>query len=108
VPKQQFYIDARYKFLPQWELSSQLNWVGDRERSTGDFRDDIKDYTLVNLTLRRNKFSFGDSGKNWEFAATIKNLFDKKVYEPSDGSITDDYPLNERRFYAEIRYHLAN
>jgi len=111
VPKQQFYIDARYKFMPDWELSSQLNWVGDRERATGDAREDIKDYTLVNLTLRRSHFSFGDRASlsvkgNWEFAATIKNLFDKKVYEPNDGRIADDYPLNERRFYAEIRYHL--
>jgi len=43
---------------------------------------------------------------NWEFTASIKNLFDKKAYEPSDGRIADDYPLNERRFYAEVRYHL--
>jgi len=112
VPKQQFYIDARYKFMPKWELSSQLNWIGDRERATGDSREDIKDYTLVNLTLRHSKFSFGDtdflSGKGkWEFAASIKNLFDKKAYEPSDGAIPDDYPLHERRFYAELRYHLA-
>ncbi|MCU7835712.1 MAG: TonB-dependent receptor [gamma proteobacterium symbiont of Taylorina sp.] len=108
VPKQQLYLDARYQFLPEWELSSQLNWVGDRERAIGDTREDIKDYALVNLTLRRSRFSFGDGAKNWEFAASIKNLLDENAYEPSDGSIADDYPLNERRFYAEIRYHLAN
>jgi len=108
VPKQQFYIDARWKFMPEWELSSQFNWLGDRERAIADAREEIKDYTLVNLTLRRSRFSFGDKGKNWEFAATIKNLFDKKAYEPSDGSIADDYPLHERRFYAELRYHLSN
>jgi len=106
VPKKQFYLDARWKFKPDWELSSQLNWIADRERAEGDLRKDIGDYTLVNLTLRRSNFGFGDGKKNWEFAATIKNLFDENAFEPSDGSIPDDYPLNERRFYAEIRYHL--
>lgn len=92
--------------MPDWELSSQLNWIGDRERAANDTRDNIDDYTLVNMTLRRSKFSFGDGQKNWEIAASIKNLFDKNAYDPSNGSIPDDYPLNERRFYAEIRYHL--
>jgi outer membrane cobalamin receptor len=113
VPKQQVYIDARWKFMPQWELSSQLNLVGDRGRVAADDRDDINDYTLVNLTLRRSRFSFGGessrSGKgNWEFAATIKNLFDQNVREPSDGQIAEDYPLHERRIFTEIRYHLPN
>jgi iron complex outermembrane receptor protein len=106
VPQQQFYIDARWQFKPEWQLSSQLNWVGDRERAAGDTRKDIQDYALVNMTLRRSRFSFGESGKNWEIAASIKNIFDENAYEPSNGTIPDDYPLNERRFYAEIRYYL--
>jgi len=56
--------------------------------------------------LKKSNFSFGGGEKNWEFAAMIKNLFDENVYEPSDGSIPDDYPLNERRFFAEIWYHV--
>jgi len=106
VPKQQFYLDARWKFKPEWELSSQLNWVGGRERAEGDTRTNIDDYALVNLMLRRSQFGFDDGSKNWEFAVTIKNVLNKKAYEPSDGGIPGDYPLNERRLYAELRYHL--
>lgn len=112
VPKQQFYLDARWKFKPDWELSSQLNLIADRERDEADTRNNIKDYSLVNMTLRRKNLSFGSgtsgAGKtNWEFAATIKNLFNENAYEPGDGKIQDDYLLNDRRIYAEIRYHLA-
>ncbi len=108
VPKQQFFLDARWKFQPDWELSSQLNWVANREREQGDSRTDIDNYTLVNMTLRRKNISLGGSKARWELAASIKNLFDEDAYEPSNGVIINDHPLNERRIYAEIRYHLGN
>jgi iron complex outermembrane receptor protein len=111
IPKQQFYFDARWYFMPDWELSGQLNWVADRAREVGDSRSGIDDYTLVNLTLRRKNLGLGGKGR-WEIAATINNLFDEQAYEPSNGlpvlSIPGDYPLNERRIYAEIRYYLPN
>jgi len=106
VPKRQFYIDTRWKIADNWELSSQINWVADRERAMGDPRSDIADYTLVNLSLRRTNFSFGNGDRTWEFAALVKNLFDENAFEPSNGSIPDDYPLHERQLYIELRYNL--
>ncbi len=110
VPKQQFYLDARWKFQPKWELSGQLNWVADREREVGDNRDDIDNYTLLNMTLRRKDIRFANNKGHWEIAASIKNVFNEKAYAPSSSlpspSIANDYPLNERQFYAEIRYHI--
>jgi outer membrane receptor protein involved in Fe transport len=100
IPKQQFYFDARWKFLPHWTASTQLNWVGDRKRAAGDARSEIDDYTLVNLTLRRTNIA-----KNWEIAAAIKNVFNEDNYEPSSGAIADDYPMNERSAFVEIRYN---
>jgi iron complex outermembrane receptor protein len=98
--------------MTDWELSSQLNWIGNRKREIGDMRADIDDYTLINMNLRRKNISFGHGNECWEFAASIKNLFNENAYEPSSGlpiaSIPNDYPLNERRIYAEIRYHLPN
>ncbi len=108
VPQQQFYLDARWKFKPEWELSSQLSWIADRERADDDIRKAIDNYTLVNMILRRTNLRFSDAKGTWEVSASIKNLFDENAYEPSDGSIPDDYPLNERSIYAEIRYHLPN
>ncbi|MCU7835713.1 MAG: TonB-dependent receptor [gamma proteobacterium symbiont of Taylorina sp.] len=103
IPKQQFYFDARWTFLPDWTASTQFNWVGHRKREVGDERPEIDDYTLVNLSLRKTNIA-----KNWEIAAAIKNVFDEEIYEPSDGKISDDYPMNERSAFIEIRYHLSS
>lgn len=100
IPKQQLYLDARWKFMPDWQLAAQLNWVSDRKREEGDTRGDIDDYTLVNLSVRRKNIA-----KHWEIAASIKNLFDEDIREPSNGSIPDDYPMNERSAFIELSYN---
>jgi len=98
-PKQQLYVDVRWKFTPKWIASSQLNLVNDRERAQGDTRSDVDDYTLVDLTIRQKN-------NDWEFAASIKNLFDKAAFEPSDTDVPGDYPLHERAFFIEASYKL--
>jgi outer membrane receptor for ferrienterochelin and colicins len=98
-PKQQLYIDVRWKMLPKWTVSSQLNLVADRERAQGDTRSDVGDYALVDLTIRHKK-------NDWGFAASIKNLFDKDAFEPSNGDIPGDYPLHERALFVEASYEV--
>ena len=101
IPEQQLYVDARWQFVSNWILSTQANWVDDRDRVnffTG-LRENVEGYTLVNLTLRRENVY-----KNWEFAASVKNVFDEDAVEPSDGRIADNTPLNERSVFAEARY----
>jgi iron complex outermembrane receptor protein len=108
VPKQQFYLDVRRNISSNWLLSSQFNWIFDRKREAGDMRSSIDDYRLVDLSLRRlSKKSKSDS-YGWEFAASIKNLFDQKAREPTpdDGSLPNDFPLYGRRFYFELRYNM--
>lgn len=101
VPKHQFYLDNRWKFLPDWSLNGQLIWVGETVRADNDSRSPVDDYNIVNLSLRRKNIA-----KNWEIAASIKNLFNNDAREPSDGSISDDYRLGDRRAYMELRYHM--
>ena len=103
IPKQQFYVDARWAFLPNWLATAQLSWIGDRKRDISDTRSDVEDYTLVNLSLRRKNIA-----KNWDIAASIKNVFDEDIREPSDGKIAEDYPMNERSAFIELSYHLSN
>ena len=98
VPKQTAYLAVDWNFYPKWQLSSQLNWVADRERATGDPRKAIDDYALTNLSLNYQH-------QGWKMGVMVKNLFDQNVYEPSDGKIPDDYILNERGIFASIRYH---
>ncbi|MDM8547094.1 TonB-dependent receptor [Candidatus Venteria ishoeyi] len=100
LPRQQFYLDARWKFMPNWQLSSQLSWVADRERASDDKRDATDDYTLVNLSLQRENFA-----KHWDFSATVNNVFNTDVREPSSTSIPDDYPMNKRSVYVGLEYH---
>jgi len=101
VPQKQFYLGAQWDVNSNWKLSSQLEWVMDRERSAGDLRDNIGDYKRVNLTLRRSNWSWGDN-KNWEFSVSAKNLFNQDIFEPTDGRIPGDYRMHGRRVYLEL------
>ncbi|MCW9048382.1 MAG: TonB-dependent receptor [Gammaproteobacteria bacterium] len=101
----QLYIDARWKFMTDWQVSSQVNWVGSRSREPTDTRGDIDDYTLVNLTLRRSNVM-----GHWGFAVTVSNLFDEGAKEPSALAnnlvVIPDYLLNERAVLFEARYEM--
>ncbi len=99
VPKQFAYLNIDWHFIPDWQLSTQVNWIADRQRVDGDLRKDINDYTLVNLSLLYQY-------QSWKAGITVKNVFDRKAYEPSDGKIPDDYPLNERQLFFSVEYTL--
>lgn len=108
APAWQFYANANWKFLPHWSLDGQYFWIADRHRANGDPRPEIDDYDLVNLTLRRKNIA-----EHWDFALSVRNLFDKDAREPSpfDPSapfgawIPNDYPLSGREVWAELRFH---
>lgn len=101
APAQQAYLRADWKFLPDWTLSPQATWVGDRVRAANDRRPEIDDYTLVDLTLRR-----GHLFKNLEVAASLRNLFDEEAREPSSGIISDDYSLAGRSVWVELSFRM--
>lgn len=106
TPAMQFYTNAHWQFLAEWSLDGQYVWVGDRHRANGDIRDEIADYDLVNLTLRRQHIM-----KHWEAALAVRNLFNADVREPSppasapfDKGITYDYTMESRAIWCEVRY----
>ena len=108
TPEWQFYADANWKFLPEWSLNGQFFWIADRHRADGDPRDDIDDYSLVNLTLRRKNFA-----DHWDAAVSVRNLFDEDAREPSpydpgapDGAyIPNDYLMEGRSVFGEVRFY---
>ena len=67
-----------------------------------------KDGHEVNATLRRKNIA-----KYWDVAMSVRNLFDEDAQEPSPydpaaplgAQIPDDYPMEERAFWAELRFH---
>ncbi|MCK9388762.1 MAG: TonB-dependent receptor [Sulfuritalea sp.] len=114
APHHHVYARADWRFTGNWMLSPQLNWVADRKRAFGDTRPDVPDYTSVDLTLRTER------GKGqWSFAASIRNLFDATILEPTlfaapvagrpdipTSLIPYDLPMPSRSFYLQATYSL--
>jgi len=103
APHHHVYARADWKFMPEWSLTPQLNWVAGRERVVGDARPQIDDYATVDLTLRRKQ-----KNDPWDMAASLRNLFDADARELSlaPGGIINDLPLAGRNFYLELSYDL--
>ncbi|MBQ0712522.1 MAG: TonB-dependent receptor [Porticoccus sp.] len=108
-PEKQLYMAANWQPTELWNIHVQANWVMDRNRAAGadDFRSDIDNYALVDLTIRRK--SLWD---HVDIALLVKNLFDEGAREPSLAGgvgfpvpIEDDLPLAGQTISGEIRYN---
>jgi outer membrane receptor for ferrienterochelin and colicins len=103
APGQQFKVDVNWEFRTNWFLHNQLNWVGDRARPVAVTpalqRPEIDDYTLVNLTLRRKNLL-----PDLDASLAVRNLADADAREPSSGEMAQDYPLESRSLWLELRY----
>jgi len=100
-PGRQFHFGANWKFMPLWAINTQVNWVGGIKRPKSDPRTSkIGNFTFVDLTLRKQT-----QDRSWEFAASVKNLFDKQAFEWSSTPSPGDYELQGRSAYAEVSYH---
>lgn len=104
APHNHVYARADWRFSAGWLASTQLNWVADRNRAFGDKRPEVPDYTTVDLTLRT------DRGKGaWEFAGSIRNLFNARIVETTPVSaaiLPNDLPQARRSFYLQATHRL--
>jgi iron complex outermembrane receptor protein len=104
APHRRAFVRADWRFAPLWHLDTNANHVADRKREQGDARAPVADYTLVHLSLRREKLA-GD----WEVNGMIYNLFDRKAYEPSfklNPLMQSDLPLPGRSLYLQLQLKL--
>lgn len=104
APHHQLYARADWNFASGWLLGGQLKHVGGRKRAAGDSRADIDDYSTLDVTLRTYR-----GATPWGFAASVRNLFDADVREPSlapGTSIPNDLPMAPRTFYLQVSYRL--
>ncbi len=103
APRHHIYARADWRFMPGWTLNTQLNYVAGRKREPSDTRAAIADYRTVDLTLRNQRHN-GD----WDFAFTVRNLFDADAREPSPapGLIRNDLPLAPREYRFELSHRL--
>ncbi|CAG1001240.1 partial Metal-pseudopaline receptor CntO, partial [Rhodocyclaceae bacterium] len=104
APHNSAYGRADWRFAAGWLASAQLNWVADRNRPAGDKRPEVPDYTTVDFTLRTDK------GKDaWDFAGSIRNLFNARIVEPSLApgvALPNDLPQARRSFYLQASHKL--
>ena len=106
APERDTYLRADWNFLPGWSLNVQTSWIASRNRVFGDPRDDVSDYVITDLALRRDGLL-----PSLEVALLMKNLLNDHAREPSlNGTpvpaIPDDLPLAGRAAFVEIRYTL--
>ena len=104
APHHHLYARADWSFASGWLFGSQVNHVAGRKRPAGDARPDIADYSTMDLTLRTNR-----GKQRWEFAASVRNLFNADVREPSLApgiAIPNDLPMAPRSFYLQAAYRL--
>lgn len=111
APHRRLFVRADWRFAPLWQVSAKANYVADRMREPGDTRAKIPDYTLVDLTLRRESFA-----GNWDMRAMVTNLFDRDAREPTFQSVgttvpgnpitLSDLPLPGRAYYIQLQHKL--
>ncbi|MBU0620914.1 MAG: TonB-dependent receptor [Gammaproteobacteria bacterium] len=111
APHRRVFARADWRFASLWHLNTKVNHVADRMREPGDTRTQVPDYTLVDLTLRRERLA-----GNWEASAMIYNLFDRKAWEPTYMSVgatvpgnpitLSDLPLPGRSIYFQLQLNM--
>jgi iron complex outermembrane receptor protein len=100
VPEHQVYVALAWRFLPKWQLQTQLNWIGHRLNHTDNKNNQLKDYQTVDITLNSQRF-FGYI----DFSASIRNAFNSRGKEASTPSYKDNLPIASRSFYLETTLH---
>lgn len=107
APEQEAYARGEWALRPGWQLAGQLTWNGEMPRAPGDTRAPVADTTVVDLTLRRHDLVAG-----LDLAASVRNVFDEEVREPSPGpgpafpftAMPGDFPMAGRSVYGEVTY----
>ncbi|HEX8987593.1 MAG TPA: TonB-dependent receptor [Rhodocyclaceae bacterium] len=111
APHHHLYTRGDWHFMSGWIASAQLDWVAERKRAFGDRRPNVPDYQTVDLTVRT------DRGKGaWDFAASIRNVFNANIVEPSlstvnigttaNVQIPGDLPQAPRSMYLQAIYSM--
>ena len=99
APGRQIKFNADWELYHNWFLNTQLDQVSDRHRAVTDKRAVIDDYTWVNFTLRAKNIL-----PALDLSLAVRNATDVDAREPSSGRIAEDYPLEKRSAWVELKY----
>jgi len=95
APRHQIFAALNWNFVPNWSANLRSTSVIDRERSSLDSREKIKNYTKVDFSLVGK-----DIFNAFDITFKIDNILDSNIREPSidHRSIPGDYPMESRMF----------
>ncbi|GAB2842377.1 hypothetical protein GCM10027277_06930 [Pseudoduganella ginsengisoli] len=94
APHHHLYARADWELAGDVLVSPQLTWVAGRRRPAGDTRPPVADYRVIDVA-----FSTRLGTERWHFSATVRNLFNADVREPSAApglQIPHDLPMAPR------------
>ncbi|WP_111979678.1 TonB-dependent receptor plug domain-containing protein [Algibacillus agarilyticus] len=92
------YNALSYDVNSELTLATQINSVMDQQRAITDSRENIKNFTLVNLT------ALYKINTNLQIKASVKNLFDEQYVVATDGRIPNDIPMEGRSLYGFVEF----
>ncbi|HEY9016744.1 TonB-dependent receptor [Thiomicrospira sp.] len=108
-------LGLNYQFNPQWRLAVWSKYIGERFREPYDTRENLKPYSLTNLTASYASDAF----KGLVFRLGVENLADtdQRYASPINGTLSElpdpdeyiaayqaDYPGTGRQFWAKMQY----
>jgi iron complex outermembrane receptor protein len=104
APHDHIYLRGDKSFGGSWLSSVQINRVMNRLRAAGDTRPPVPDYTTVDISMHSS------NGKNqWDYSASVLNLFNATVLEPSlagatplSVAIPNDLPMAPRSVWLQV------
>jgi iron complex outermembrane receptor protein len=99
APGRQIKFNADWEFYNNWFFNTQLDRVSDRHRAITDKRAAIDDYTWINFTLRAKNIL-----PALDLLLAVRNATNADARAPSSGRIAEDYPLEARSAWVELKY----
>lgn len=98
APEHHVYVAGIWHFLPQWQLQSQLNWVGNLATDLNDHRP-LDDYETIDFIIKSKKLL-----EHYSFSAALKNAFDTRYCSLASTQLPQNIPMPGRSFYVEMSY----
>jgi len=106
APRHKGNILVSHRLAENINLLGHVLLKGKSERAAGDVRDDVSGYPVVNIGLLARDFFI----KGLDLQFSVKNLFDKKCFDPSTApsptqdTYMSDYQRPERSFWLKMVY----
>lgn len=98
APQKMLDFSVDWEVIPHLNLHLDTSWVNDRQRSPLDPRPSIEDYVWTNANIAY------EISSELDISLSVRNVFDESAYEPSDGQIPGDFPLEERGYWISAAY----